>query len=128
LTFEEVSSGPAPDYRFSISEGVMSRIDEAIDLYRETRLTVFHSLRRDWLMICPAQLYKASLEEIFAGCEYFSVGLLELSEQLRKLLLVLEELQVEIDERPTGKSWKWLRLSWWQARREQVTQALDEGK
>jgi hypothetical protein len=79
-------------------------------------------------MISPTQVDKASLEEILANCEYFSVGLLKLSEQLRSLLLVLEDLQLEVDKRPAGKSWSWLRFSWWPSRREQVIQDSDEGK
>jgi hypothetical protein len=79
-------------------------------------------------MISPAQVDKASLEEIFANCEYFSVGLLKLSEQLRSLLLVLEDLQLEVDERPAGKSWSWLRLPWWPTRRNEVLRGSDEGR
>ncbi|CEJ62395.1 hypothetical protein PMG11_10895 [Penicillium brasilianum] len=119
-TFAEISFGPAPDYRLSISDGVTDRINEAVDLYREARHVAFSSLRRDWEMISPSQVDKASLEEIFANCEYFSVSLLELSERLRELLLSLEELQAEVNERPDGRSWEWLRPSWWPARREQA--------
>ncbi|KAJ5756152.1 hypothetical protein N7533_005695 [Penicillium manginii] len=125
-TFEEASFGPAPDRRLSVREEVISRINEAIDLYGESQRAAFHSLRRDWQMISPTQVDKASLEEILANCEYFSVGLLKLSEQLRSLLLVLEDLQLEVDKRPAGKSWSWLRFSWWPSRREQVIQDSDE--
>ncbi|CAI7601380.1 unnamed protein product [Penicillium pancosmium] len=125
-TFEEASFGSAPDRRLSISEGAISRINEAIDSYEESRHTAFHSLRRDWQMISPAQVDKASLEEIFANCEYFSVGLLKLSEQLRSLLLVLADLQLEVDERPAGKSWSWLRLPWWPTHRNEVMRGSDE--
>lgn len=79
-------------------------------------------------MISPTQVDKASLEEIFANCEYFSVGLLKLSEQLRSLLLVLEDLQLEVDKRPAEKSWSWRRLSGWPSRREQLIPSSDEGK
>ena len=124
----EVSLKPAPDRRLSVSEEAMSRMNEAIVTYQESRQAVFHFLRRDWQMISPAQVYKAKLEEIFANCEYFSIGLLQLSEQLRELLLVLKDLQVEIDERPNGRSWKWLHSVWWPAREEQVIQVSDDGK
>ena len=64
-------------------------------------------------MICLAQINKAGLEEIFASCDYFSASLLVLSERLQQFLSALEELQVEIDERPNGKSWTWVFASWW---------------
>jgi hypothetical protein len=106
---------------------VTTRINEAVNQYREARHAAFSSLRRDWETISPAQVDKASLEEIFANCEYFSVSLLELSEQLRELILNLEELQAEVDERPDGRSWEWLRPSWWPARQERVIDPA-EGK
>jgi hypothetical protein len=58
---------------------------------------------------------KAGLEEIFASCDYFSMSLLKLSEKLQQFLSVLEELQIEVDERPNGKSWTWECISWWRA-------------
>lgn len=79
-------------------------------------------------MISPAQVDKASLEEIFANCEYFSLSLLELSELLKELLLGIEELQAEIDERPNGKTWKWLRPSCWPFHRDQATYDPVEGE
>jgi hypothetical protein len=104
------------------------RINEAVDSYRESRHAAFSSLRRDWEMISPVQVDKASLEEIFANCEYFSVSLLELSEQLRELLLSLEELQAEVAERPDGRSWEWLRPSWWPTQQGPGIGDLTEGK
>ncbi|KAF3387406.1 hypothetical protein F1880_001555 [Penicillium rolfsii] len=125
--FAEISFGSAPDYQLSIDHAVITRINEAIDLYRQARHAAFSSLRRDWEMISPVQVDKASLEEIFANCEYFSVSLLELSEQLRELLLNLEELQAEVDKRPYGRSWEWLRPSWWPAHRGSVIDDSIEG-
>ena len=107
---------------------MITRISEAVDQYREARHDAFSSLRRDWQKISPAQVDKASLEEIFANCEYFSVSLLELSELLKELLLSIEELQAEIDERPNGKTWKWLRPSWWPFHRDQATYDPIEGE
>lgn len=52
----------------------------------------------------------ADLEEVSASCGHFSFSLLEFSEQLREVLAVLDELQLEAEERPKGRSWNWLKF------------------
>jgi hypothetical protein len=70
---------------------------------------------------------KADLEEIFASCDYFSVSLLKLSEKLQQFLSVLEELQIEVDERPNEKSWTWTCVSWWRADHQHERHHLNTG-
>jgi hypothetical protein len=113
--FKEVSFGPAPDCRISIESGARLRIDEAVNIYREARLSTLCSLSRENEIISLTQENKVGLEGIFASCDYFSMSLLQLSEKLQQFLSVLEELQVEVDERPNGKSWAWVYTSWWRA-------------
>lgn len=55
---------------------------------------------------------EADLEEVSASCGHYSFSLLEFGEQLRELLTILDELQLESEERPEGRSWKWLKF--WQ--------------
>ena len=107
-----VSFGSAPDYTISIGDGAQECIQEAANLYRDDRNAIFPALRSELEVLAATPMTKASLEEVFANFEYFSVSLLELSKQLKELLLVLEELQAETDDRPDGKSWEWLRALW----------------
>ncbi|KAJ5624640.1 hypothetical protein N7510_000949 [Penicillium lagena] len=123
--FTEVTFGPAPDHNIFINDGAYTRISEAVSVYREARNAVFSSICREWEMISVTEVNKAGREEMFAICEYFSVSLLELSMQLKELLSVLEKLQAEVDERPYGKSWDWLRPSWWRTDQEHVRHHLD---
>lgn len=110
--FNMVSFGLAPEYTISIGDGAQDRIQEAANLYRDGRNAIFPALRSELEALAATPMTKASLEEVFANFEYFSVSLLELSKQLKELLLVLEELQAETDDRPDGKSWEWLRVLW----------------
>jgi hypothetical protein len=71
---------------------------------------------------------KAGLEEIYASCDYFSVSLLNLSEKLQQFLSVLEELQIEVDERPHGRSWTWASVSWWRADHRRERHDLNTGE
>lgn len=56
---------------------------------------------------------EADLEEVSASCGHFSFSLLEFGEQLKDLLAILDELQLESEERPHGRSWNWLKFWRW---------------
>ncbi|KAJ5633300.1 hypothetical protein N7490_009639 [Penicillium lividum] len=113
--FKEVSFGPAPDCRISLNSGARFRIDEAVSKYREDRLSTLCLLSREKEIISLTKENKPGLEGILASCDYFSVSLLKLSEQLEQFLSILQELQVEVDERPNGKSWAWVCTPWWRS-------------
>lgn len=123
-----MSFGPVLDHNNSLNfDEARTRINLALNSYREARNAAFASLYREWEILSPTSVNKPGLEEILANCEYFSVSFLELSEQLKQMLSVLAELQAEINERPNGKSWDWLHsLRWWSSR-EDTGLDLDTG-
>jgi hypothetical protein len=123
-----VSFGPAPDYRISINGGARSRIEEAVKIYREARMSALCSLYHERQIMSLTQESKAGLEEIYASCDYFSVSLLNLSEKLQQFLSVLEELQIEVDERPHGRTWTWASVSWWRADHRRERHDLNTGE
>lgn len=53
---------------------------------------------------------EADYEEVAASCGHFSFSLLEVAEQIKQYLDALDELQLEIEERPSGRSWQWLKF------------------
>ncbi|KAJ5512753.1 hypothetical protein N7463_002305 [Penicillium fimorum] len=115
IIFQEVSFGPAPDYKIFVDSEARPHIDEAIKAYRDARIVALHSLSSKEIMISLTEENNACFEEIFASCNYYSASLLELVEQMQHFLLALEEMQAENDERPNNRSWAWIWVSWWQA-------------
>lgn len=69
---------------------------------------------------------EADLEEVSASCGHFSFSLLEFSEQLSELLAILDELQLESEERPNGRSWSWLKF--WRRTQAEPTDPLSSGR
>lgn len=70
---------------------------------------------------------EADLEEVSASCGHFSFSLLEFGEQLKDLLDILDELQLEVEEKPNGRSWSWLKF-WRPANAERSHGSSDAGK
>lgn len=97
-------------------------LDRALDLYQESREKTLKSLYQQIQTIkLKTHEAEADLEEVSASCGHFSYSLFEIGEQLHGLLAILDQLQLEIEERPGGRSWSWLKF--WQGK---DTSAVEE--
>ncbi|KAE8350267.1 WD40 repeat-like protein [Aspergillus coremiiformis] len=117
--FKEIPFKPAPDYKVVVNSTFRTSLDRALDLYRGSREEALKTIYRqkDFVSIQTLEV-EADLEEVAASCGHFSFSLLEFGEQLKELLAILDELQLEAEERPNGRSWKWLRF--WSQRNDEV--------
>ena len=52
----------------------------------------------------------ADFEEVAASCGYFSFSLQDFANEMKVYLGLLEDLKDEIEHRPQGHTWKWLRF------------------
>ncbi|KAL2809289.1 transcriptional regulator of RNA polII, SAGA, subunit-domain-containing protein [Aspergillus granulosus] len=109
--FREIPFTPAPHYKVSIDSRFRTSLDRALELYRESREEALQTIyRRKEILKIKNLEFEADLEEVAASCGHFSFSLLEFGEQLKELLAILDELQLESEERPHGRSWNWLRF------------------
>lgn len=53
---------------------------------------------------------EADFEEVAASCGYFSFSLLDFANEMKTYLEILDDLKLEVEERPCGKTWSWLRF------------------
>ncbi|EXJ63236.1 hypothetical protein A1O7_03683 [Cladophialophora yegresii CBS 114405] len=92
-----------------------SSLDRALDLYRSSRrqaLLVVYS-QKDMDRSRPIHV-QADWEDAAACCGHFSYSLVEVAESVKQYLIILDELQLEVDEQPAGKTWRWLQF--WRSR------------
>jgi hypothetical protein len=116
--FKEIPFGPAPDYKVSIDSRLRTSLDRALELYRESREKTLKSLyQQTEAMKFKNQEAEADLEEVSASCGHFSFSLMEVGEQLHELLGILDDLQLETEERPGGRSYNWMKF--WQTRKKE---------
>ncbi|KAJ5169325.1 Brefeldin A-sensitivity protein 4 [Penicillium coprophilum] len=112
--FKEIPFGPAPNYRVSVNGRLRISLDRALDLYKESRQATLASLyQQKETMKLKTREAEADLEEVSASCSHFSFSLLEFGEQLKEMLSILDELQLEVEERPNGRTWSWLKVWQW---------------
>ncbi|KAJ5762509.1 uncharacterized protein N7511_005891 [Penicillium nucicola] len=112
--FKEIPFGPAPNYKVSVNGRLRISLDRALELYKDSRQKTLASLyQQKETMNMKTQEAEADLEEVTASCGHFSFSLLEFGEQLQEMLAILDELQLEVEERPNGRSWSWLKIWQW---------------
>ena len=120
--FKEIPFGPKPNYRVCVNNKFHTSLDRALALYKESREKALKSIyRQKEVMKIQTMELEADLEEVSASCGHFSFSLLSYGEELKELLTILDELQLETEERPNGRSWNWLKF--W---RRGETEANDE--
>ncbi|KAL5362811.1 WD40 repeat-like protein [Aspergillus floccosus] len=120
--FKEIPFKPGPDYKVAVNSRFRTSLDRALELYRESREEALKTIyRQKEVMKVQTMEVEADLEEVSASCGHFSFSLLEFGEQLKELLAILDELQLESEERPNGRSWNWLKF--WRWERSNATEA-----
>lgn len=86
-------------------------LDRALDLYNQSRSeslsVVYDEKDMDRSRPLPVQ---ADWEDAAACCGHFSFSLVEVAESVKEYLVILDELQLEVDEHPRGKTWYWLKF------------------
>jgi Fusaric acid resistance protein-like/Aromatic acid exporter family member 2 len=98
-----------------VNSKLSSSLLRAIDLYTEARQEALKAVydQKDLHRNRPIEL-EADWEEVAASCGHFSFSLLEVAEQVKEYLSILDELQLEVEERPAGRTWSWLKF--WKAK------------
>jgi uncharacterized membrane protein YgaE (UPF0421/DUF939 family) len=98
-------------YAVATNPKFKSSLDRAMDLYRDSRrqaLLVVYS-QKDMDRSRPISV-QADWEDAAACCGHFSYSLVEVAESVKEYLIILDELQLEVDEQPAGKTWQWLQF------------------
>ena len=102
-------------------------LDEAIRLYNKSRQEALEVLYRSKELTQSGSMeMQADFEEVAASCGYFSFSLQDFANEMKVLLELLDELKLEVEERPDGRTWNWLKFWTYRWTKSDSTQA--EGK
>ena len=99
------------DGRFTPNQHFTHSLDEAIRLYNKSRHAALEELYKSKeVSLSGSMEMQADLEEVAASCGYFSFSLQDFATELKAYLDLLDDLKLEVEERPDGRSWAWLKL------------------
>ena len=101
----------APDGSIAVNAHFRTSLDDAIELYTSSREEALNQLykTKELTKQRPVEM-EADFEEVSASCGYFSFSLLDFATEMRTYLEILDDLKLEIEERPDGKTWNWLKV------------------
>ena len=98
-------------YEVEINPRFKVSLERALQLYKEARREALDAVydKKDLDRRRPVEV-EADWEEAAACCGHFSFSLLEVAEDVKHLLSILDGMQLEMEEQPSGRSWTWLKF------------------
>ena len=99
--------------RITVDAHLTYSLNEAVRLYSKSRKEALELLykNKELTQSRPLEM-EADFEEVAASCGYFSFSLQDFANEMKTYLEILDELKLEVEERPCGRTWAWLRF--WQ--------------
>lgn len=111
VTVLDHAHGNLPKLRSSLNDALRlfnkSRNEALGMVYKSKELSLTHSLH-----------VAADFEEVAASCGHFSSSLEDFAETCLQYLDILDELELEVNERPNGRTWRW--LMFWKRHRDSL--------
>ncbi|KAI1617412.1 Fusaric acid resistance protein-like-domain-containing protein [Exophiala viscosa] len=100
-------------------------LERALDLYKNSRQKSIAALygRKDMDRSRPFTV-QADWEDAAACCGHFSFSLVQVAEAIKEYLVILDELQLEVNELPAGRTWHWMKF-WRSIKMEDEFHSLD---
>ena len=97
--------------RIAVNAHFRHSLEDAIELYTSSREEALGLLYKSQELTKNRSVeLEADFEEVAASCGYFSFCLLDFANEMKVYLEILDDLKLEVEERPGGRSWKWLRF------------------
>ena len=108
---DELPYGQGGNGRITVNERFRSSLAEASALYTNARQEALNFLysNKDLNRQRPMEL-EADFEEVAASCGHFSFSLQNFANDMEEYLDILEDLKIEMDARPNGRTWRWLKF------------------
>ncbi|KAL8772165.1 MAG: hypothetical protein Q9209_002600 [Squamulea sp. 1 TL-2023] len=111
LRFESSSS-----HQVTIDSHYKSSLEAAVELYSHSRRDALSKIYDTNKVNRNLSVgVEADFEEIAASCGVFSYALQDFANEMINYLDILDDLKLEIEERPNGRTWCWLKI--WRRKR-----------
>ena len=112
---DELPYASESQYYIAYNPHFSSSLSEAVKLYARAREEALGLLYKNKELNAQRPMeIQADFEEVAASCGYFSFSLQDFAHEMQAYLGILEDLKIETEHRPSGRTWKWLR--YWQTR------------
>ena len=108
---DELPYSSESDYRIAYNPHFSTSLSEAVAIYTKARGEALSLLYKNKELNTerPMEMV-ADFEEVAASCGYFSFSLQDFANEMKVYLGLLEDLKHEVEHRPCGRTWNWLKF------------------
>lgn len=108
---DELPYSSKSEYCVAYNPHFSTSLSEAVRLYTKAREEALSLLYKNKELNAerPMEMV-ADFEEVAASCGYFSFSLQDFASEMKVYLGLLEELKHEVEHRPHGRTWEWLKF------------------
>ena len=126
---DELPYSSESDYRIAYNPHFNTSLSEAVAIYTKARREALSLLYKNKELNTerPMEMV-ADFEEVAASCGYFSFSLQDFANEMKVYLGLLEDLKHEVEHRPSGRTWNWLKFWRFFRKAQEGHSADDAGK
>lgn len=108
---DDLPFNPDDNYSVSYNPRFQLSLERALAMYKDARYEALKMVydQKDMDRTRPIEV-EADWEEAAACCGHFSFSLLEVADQIKEFLHCLDDLQVEVEETSSNRSWSWVKF------------------
>ncbi|KAL8981937.1 MAG: hypothetical protein Q9177_005427, partial [Variospora cf. flavescens] len=108
---DDLPFGAGPEYHVTLNPKYRLSLEEALKLYNRSREDALSRVYRYTKINEERSVdVEAHFEEIAASCGVFSYALQDFAVEMKYYLNILDDLKLESEERPKGRTWDWLKV------------------
>ncbi|KAL8840903.1 MAG: hypothetical protein Q9170_001096 [Blastenia crenularia] len=108
---DDLPFGPGPEYEVTVNVKYTSSLGDAVALYSQAREDAISKIYDAEDVNKQRSVdVEADFEEIAASCGVFSYALQDFANETKSYLDILDDLKLEMEERPKGRTWHWLKF------------------
>ncbi|KAL8728318.1 MAG: hypothetical protein Q9166_005461 [cf. Caloplaca sp. 2 TL-2023] len=117
---DDLPFSPGPEYQVTVDAQYRSSLEAAVKLYSQSREAALSKIYDTNEVNKDRSVdVEADFEEIAASCGVFSYTLQDFANEMMIYLDILDNLKLEIEEKPKGRTWDWLKV--WRRNRNSRT-------
>jgi hypothetical protein len=107
---DDLPFDPSQRYAITVNPKFKVSLERAIELYKAARAEALQAVYEKNMNRSRPMEVQADWEEAAACCGHFSTSLIDVAEDVQDYLAILDEMQEELEEQTSPRTWSWLKF------------------
>jgi hypothetical protein len=107
---DDLPFDPEQNYAITVNPKFKVSLQRATELYKAARAEALHAVYEKSMDRKRPMEVQADWEEAAACCGHFSTSLIDVADDVQDYLIILDEMEDELGENRSSRSWSWLKV------------------